>query len=83
MEEKGDRKKCKYTEEKREILTIAAKACAEGEKEIEEGPDLYWKKGRGVPGARSHPAKLPVCERKMLKHFLLLQSNDKQKLLKK
>lgn len=54
---------------KPELLNIAAEACTEGEKEIEEEPDLYWKKGRGTLGARAHPANLPTCGRKMLESF--------------
>jgi hypothetical protein len=43
------------------------KSCVQGEKQIKEIHNVKWIKGSGDLRARSHPAKLPTCERGLKK----------------
>ena len=42
-----------------------AKSCVQGDDHIKEKSDAKWNKGSGDFRARSHPAKLPTCEKEL------------------
>ena len=42
-------------------------AVFKGKKQVKENPDVKWNKGSGALRTRSHPAKLPTCERELKK----------------
>lgn len=73
---------------KRTLVSFTTKSCAKGEtpvtKEISAivgGTNLHWNKRKGPLEEKPHPTKLPTCERQMPRNFLILETNNRQKLL--